>query len=704
METATDVFGYLNNALFVLLAVLCVRRWRKSGGNAAGFAALSFGVLAVIVLVSEVTPEDATGDFWAWVGKLTIAALLLFPYFLYRFATSFSRTARSLDVAAGVLTGGLIVWSLLLPPFPEAGEPRTAGFQTYLFVLLAQWTLLSLGAAIRLWLAGRGQPGVARRRMRLLALGAASMNAALLVAGLAPADSATGVQLTTQVLAFVSSILFFLGFDPPASLRVAWRRREEEAFRFAVRDAVSATRAEEVTDRLLPHIAAIVGAKYVELLDAAGRREARYEAPGFHPENDDSTQEIRRELSDGWLVLAASNYTPFFGDDEVRLAEFLGSLMNIAVERARLSQLQNLILKTAGEGIYGIGEDGRLIFSNPSGAEMFGWSEEELVGQDMHALTHHSHPDGSSYDREGCPIFRSLGDGAVHRRDDEVFWRRDGSAFPVEYISAPIHEGAAITGVVVTFRDISERKQAEAAMSLAYEREREARLLVEKTNTEMESFVYTVSHDLNSPLVSISGFLNYLETDYGSTLPDQGRFFLDRISASATYMHALIRDLLEFSRVGRVESNAERVDLDELVPVIVDEVVTARPQLQVDLDELPAVSMNPHRAQQLFSNLLHNAAKYGGPEPKVQIRVVERTDGRVCLSVADEGPGIPAEYRTRAFEVFQRLEERASQDGTGIGLAICKRIVESTGGDIWLADSPRGADFRITLPLTNSNA
>lgn len=699
METATDVFGHINNVLFVLLALLSAWRWRKTGGSAARFAALTFAVLAMIAVVGELTPDDAQGTYWDWVQKLTIAALLLFPYFLYRFATSFAQIGRIFDVAAGVVTGAMIVWTLTLPPFPGPGDPRPAAFQLYLFGLLGQWTLLSFVAAIRLWVAGRGQPGVARRRMRLLAIGTTAMNVALLIAGLAPPEGALGIRLTTQIFAFLSALAFFLGFDPPASLRAAWRRSEEEAFRNAVRDAVSAREPEEITQRLLPHIAAIVGAKRVELLDPTGQLVAAFDAPGMHRVGPGPGQEIRRRLPDGWLMLSASSYTPFFGDDEVRLAEFLGSLMNIAVERARLSRLQDLILRTAGEGIYGIDRDGRVIFINPSGAQMFGWSESELVGQDMHRLTHHSHPDGSTYPRSECPIYRSLQDGQVHRRDTEVFWRQDGSAFPVEYISSPIMEGDAISGVVVTFTDISERKLAEAASTLAYEREREARIVVEKTNKEMESFVYTVSHDLNSPLVSISGFLNYLEADYGTLLPEQGQFFLQRISASARYMHALIRDLLEFSRVGRLETSSDRVDLAALLPVIVDEVLAAEPSLRVEYEDLPVISMNPHRARQLFTNLLHNAARYAGPDPSVEIKIVDTIEGKVCLSVADNGPGIPSQEHERAFEVFQRLQEQPSEEGTGIGLAICKRIVESSGGEIWLADAARGADFRMTLPL-----
>ena len=700
MELAADLVGYLNNALFLLLAIVCLWKRRHAGGRPATFAALAFSVLAFIAVTSFLTPDDPAGAGWELFQKVTVGVLLLFPYFLYRFATSFEQRRKSFDLFAAGVTAALIVWVFFLPPLPGEGDPQPAVFRVFVFFLLGQWTSVSVAAALRLWIAGRNQPGVVKRRMSLLASATVAMNVALLLAGLA-SQGPPAVTLVTQLLALASSVMFILGILPPAALKVAWRRREEEAFRDAIRDVVSSADVGGMARTLLPHVAAIVGARRVALLDDEGQAVAEFSAFEGGDEMRAAAQDMTLFVPGGRLVVTASPYTPFFGGDEVRLVEFLGTLMNLAYERARLSKLQTLILNAAGEGIYGIDPDGKLIFINPSGAEMFGWPAEDLIGSDMHSATHHSRPDGEAYPRSECPIFTSLADGRTQRRDDEVFWRRDGSSFPVEYISTPIREGDSIAGVVVTFTDISERRLAEEASALAFEREREARLVVEKTNEEMESFVYTVSHDLNSPLVSVAGYLNFFRQDFGEALGDQARFFLDRIAASTDYMQALIRDLLEFSRVGRAETEPENVDLSELVPQIVDEVRTARPGLQVTVEGLPAVSMNGSRARQLFANLLQNAARYAGPEPLVQIRVVDTIDGRACVSVRDNGPGIAPEHRDRAFEVFQRLQQRQSTDGTGIGLAICKRIVENAGGEIWIADSSEGADFRMTLPMVS---
>ena len=126
----------------------------------------------------------------------------------------------------------------------------------------------------------------------------------------------------------------------------------------------------------------------------------------------------------------------------------------------RVERERALILEAAGEGIYGLDSDGRTTFVNAAAATLLGWSAEELVGQPMHSVLHHSHPDGTPYVDERCPIYAAFRDGAVHRVEDEVFWRKDGSSFPVEYTSTPLEEGDRLVGAVVVFRDITARKES----------------------------------------------------------------------------------------------------------------------------------------------------------------------------------------------------------------------------------------------------
>ncbi|MCH9053470.1 MAG: PAS domain S-box protein, partial [Proteobacteria bacterium] len=138
---------------------------------------------------------------------------------------------------------------------------------------------------------------------------------------------------------------------------------------------------------------------------------------------------------------------------------------------ARLTRQNELILNSAGEGIYGLDLEGHTTFINPAAAKMIGWELEELIGKPQHAILHHTKPDGSPYPREECPIYAAFMDGTVHHDDDEVFWRKDGTSFPVEYVSTPIRDGnGELTGAVVIFRDITDRKAVDEAVRESNER------------------------------------------------------------------------------------------------------------------------------------------------------------------------------------------------------------------------------------------
>jgi PAS domain S-box-containing protein len=535
-----------------------------------------------------------------------------------------------------------------------------------------------------------------------MSIGASLLNLALVIAVAGSMQEESLVDVITQIAVLGSALTFFIAFLPPAPLRLAWRREEEKAFQEGMREVAAAETPSEVASSLLPHIAQIVGAREARLLDNEGAVTAIFVGPAERPA-EGIEEVLDFPLSSGRLSLKASRFAPFFGEEEVRLAKFLTGLMDLALERSRLEAVTRLVLQSAGEGIYGLDASGCITFMNHSAVLMLGWEQNEILGQRMHDLSHHSKPDGSPYPREECPIYAALGSGAVERRDNEVFWRKDRTSFPVDYITTPIVEAGVVTGAVVVFADISERKVAERAQAEAYERERQARLEVERVNQELESFVYTVSHDLSSPLLSITGFLEFFETDYKDVIPEDGRFYLERMTSSARYMQALIRDLLELSRVGRVQTKEEVIDLQQIVSEVADEVRSSNPDLEVNIGNLPSIVMNPLRGRQLFVNLLQNAARYAGPEPKVSVESLSSSNGDVLISVADNGPGIPPESREKVFGVFEQLSPReADTEGTGIGLAICKRIVESHGGRIWVEDASEGTDMRISLPNTSA--
>lgn len=228
-------------------------------------------------------------------------------------------------------------------------------------------------------------------------------------------------------------------------------------------------------------------------------------------------------------------------------------------------------------------------------------------------------------------------------------------------------------------------------------REQEARSETEAVNAELEAFVYSASHDLKTPLVTILGFLDVLGDDRVELNDEDAGFYLGRMRANALYMQELIADLLELSRIGRVETTVEPVDLGELMGEIEEGVLAAHPAARVVVPgPLPTVCINRTRARQLLANLVENSARYGG-RPDVTVTVTaELREDLLELHVVDDGKGVPPEHRERVFGVFERLS--SAEGGTGIGLAICRKIVSELGGDIGFVDRDRGADVRITLP------
>lgn len=234
--------------------------------------------------------------------------------------------------------------------------------------------------------------------------------------------------------------------------------------------------------------------------------------------------------------------------------------------------------------------------------------------------------------------------------------------------------------------------------SESYDREQAARARAEATTAELESLVYGLSHDLRRPIVSVRGYVDCLAEDYGHVLAGDGTHFLARLRANVAHMDDLIGDLLQLSRVGRVDERPEAVDLTAVVGQVTGELARQYPAATIEVGSLPVVLMDPGRASQLFTNLLANALAHSGrPDVTVRVSAVGAPGG---VAVADNGRGIPVPDRERVFNLFERLDSDSGQDqGTGVGLAMCRRIVEHAGGRIWIADSDQGTDVRVQLPL-----
>ena len=261
-------------------------------------------------------------------------------------------------------------------------------------------------------------------------------------------------------------------------------------------------------------------------------------------------------------------------------------------------------------------------------------------------------------------------------------------------------------GFVIGFNEAQALSRARDAEQAQRDLERVVERL-QQSNERLEQFAYAASHDLQEPLRMVSSYLQLLERRYGEELDGEGEEFLEYAVDGADRMRAMIESLLAYSRVDRRGQPLEPTDADA---VLEDVLTDLEPRIEetgatVTVDDLPTVRADPDQLAQVFRNLLSNALTYSGEEPPRVHVSAERVDGEWRFAVADEGIGIDPEYRERIFETFERLQAHGDEadPGTGVGLAICARIVERHGGDIWVDSRPgEGSTFYFTFPAADA--
>ncbi len=367
---------------------------------------------------------------------------------------------------------------------------------------------------------------------------------------------------------------------------------------------------------------------------------------------------------------------------------------------ARLAQQNQLLLDCAGEGIIGLDAQGRITFVNPAVERLTGWDSPDMVGEVQHHLMHSRHTDGTPYAEADCPIHQTLVDGQTRHCERETFWRRDGSPLPVEFTVTPIREQGGVRGAVVIFRDIQARLNAEQEIdSLLAD--------LKRSNGELERFAYVASHDLRQPLRMINSYLTLLERRMQGRLEDEEKEFLGFAVDGAQRMDRMILDLLDYSRIGR-SNDTEQVRLADVLGGALSSLGPLAQESGAEITipaDLPLVSGVRSELERLFQNLLSNALKFRVEDRKPRIDVTCTAQGDTwLLTVADNGIGIDPAQHDRLFTIFQRLVPQTRYEGTGIGLASCRKIVEHHGGRIWIESRPgQGTTFLFTLPRHNQH-
>jgi two-component system sensor histidine kinase VicK len=411
----------------------------------------------------------------------------------------------------------------------------------------------------------------------------------------------------------------------------------------------------------------------------------------------------------------------------------LGFGIDISEQVRAEDQLRDLmrqsdsVLESVGDGIYGIDLDGNCTVVNPAAAQMLGFKPGELLGRNMHSLIHHTRADGTPYPEDECPIQNSIHDLDTVRISDEIFWRKDGASFPVEYVARPQIEiepepqpkigpkiesgilfetqpavqpkvqpgtgpasldarpaGKAV-GVVVAFTDTTERRALDRMK---------------------DEFISTVSHELRTPLTSLRAALGLITGGSLDTRPQKLKQMLEIAAGNTDRLVRLVNDILELERIGsgKAELHSTMCSADDLFRrvAILQQTDAAKAQLRITFNSHGVnVWADPDRILQTIANLVSNAIKFSPPGTEIHLQSRHTDASEAEIQVRDQGRGIPEDKLESIFERFHQVDASDSRTmgGTGLGLAICRSIVSQHGGRIWATSTlGKGSTFHFTLP------
>jgi len=357
-----------------------------------------------------------------------------------------------------------------------------------------------------------------------------------------------------------------------------------------------------------------------------------------------------------------------------------------------LTRQSDSILESVGDGIFAIDLDGNVAVANPAATQMLGYKKEELLGRNLHELIHHTRADGTYFPYSDSPIRKSLTQLDTIRVSDEVFWRKDGTSFPVEYVARPQIDstagdsGSAIAvGVVVAFTDTTERSALDRMK---------------------DEFISTVSHELRTPLTSIRGSLGLLAGGALATRPDKSQQMLEIAINNTDRLVRLVNDILDLERIssGKSELHSTMCSAEDLLrrAAGLQQTRTPKPNTRIFFAANGVtVWADPDRILQTLDNLISNAIKFSAPGGEIHLTARNLDEHEAIIEVRDQGCGIPSDKLEHIFDRFRQgdASDSRSLGGTGLGLAICRSIITHHGGRIWATSTPgQGTIFHFTLP------
>lgn len=361
----------------------------------------------------------------------------------------------------------------------------------------------------------------------------------------------------------------------------------------------------------------------------------------------------------------------------------------------------SLLLNSTAEGIYGVDLNSNCTFANKSCVEILGYnSEEDFLGKNMHHLIHHSYEDKTCMDAESCKIFKAISKGKSVHADDEVFWGKDGTCFPVEYYSYPQIKNGEIVGNVITFTNITERKAIEEQL-FKYAKDLKA------LNSDKDKFIRILAHDLKSPFTSLIGFSELLLNNLDNLDMDTIKEYISIINETSSKTFSLLEEILLWlnTQYGNLKFEPSKIELQELVSNITSDLKLSSESKEISLasniSKKIYANADTNMLRTILRNLISNSIKFTNYKGEICINA-ETTNNEIIITVSDNGIGISEDNIKTLFDSLQ-LNSRigtGGEKGTGLGLTICKEFVEKHGGKIWVESQVGvGSNFKFTIPL-----
>jgi PAS domain S-box-containing protein len=396
-----------------------------------------------------------------------------------------------------------------------------------------------------------------------------------------------------------------------------------------------------------------------------------------------------------WLNALADSFHAKLSD-KVELESNFKPTFAAEVENKRA----NLILNSVSAGIFVLDHLGRTLFINREGADMLGYQPTELVGLKLMEYIHQIQGDGSRYSTPDCQISLTIADGIIRRKDDEIFWRKDGTSLFVNYRVAPLMDGGMISGAVIAFSDITNAKEIIRAKESA-----------EQAAQAKSDFLAMMSHEIRTPMNGMIGMSDLLlETELG----EEQRGYVEILRSSSYTLLQILNDILDFSKMeaGKMPLQSESFELREMISDIIDLFTPKAEEKKLSLrwwadTSVPTTLLaDPIRLRQIIVNLVGNALKFTEHgSVTLSVKNIPLSDSKEYLlefSVRDTGVGIADNKLNLLFQSFSQLHPTINRKygGTGLGLAICKQLVELMGGTIFVeSEENKGSTFRFMLPF-----